>query len=143
MSAASRLAIHAVGYMVDPTLDRLVTCATMADDLGVSQDHLGKVLLVLSREGILVAKRGRGGGFSLNPEARDRTMMSVVQLFDGDLATGDCQLEVDTCQVGDCFLGAVEREISERLAECLSGTTIGGLAPELPHSPGDGHDHGH
>lgn len=65
ISDATSLAIHAlICLSVESKQDRRTTWA-MAETLGVSEAHLGKVLQRLGKLGFVRARRGPGGGFNL------------------------------------------------------------------------------
>ena len=64
ISEASVIALHAMGYMADKK--EIVSATAISRVLGVSYDHLAKVLQKLTRAGLVSPARGHMGGFTLS-----------------------------------------------------------------------------
>jgi len=76
---ALRVLIYAATRPGEP-----VAAATIADAYGVSVDHIAKAAKVLTREGLLRATRGAGGGVQLAKPARQIRIGDVVRLFEAE-----------------------------------------------------------
>ncbi|WP_241762232.1 RrF2 family transcriptional regulator [Euryhalocaulis caribicus] len=57
---------------------------------GISKNHLMKVAQRLAKEGLIVASRGRGGGFLLAKEPREIRLGDVVRGAEKNLALVEC-----------------------------------------------------
>lgn len=84
LQVATRLALFAaLRLAADPR--EQVAAAEIAGRLGVSVNHLAKVLRILGRAGLVEAVRGAGGGYRFSGNARRVTLLDVILLFE-DLA---------------------------------------------------------
>ncbi len=124
ISAAARLAIHALTRMMASHGGGPMTATEIALELGVSADHLSKVLLQLAREGMLVSRRGPGGGFILAQSTPERSLLEVVELFDGAPTASPCILKVRGCEGEDCFLSGLEQDAARRMVSGLEGMQV-------------------
>lgn len=75
---------------------------TLADAIGASRDHLGKILQVLSRVGLTKSVRGIRGGFALAKDPGEMTALDVYEAIDGPIrhASGDDPVSELIVEVG-------------------------------------------
>ena len=129
-----------------------VTGRTLAAELGVPANYLSKTLHRLVGGGILLSKRGHGGGFLLASAPREMSLQSVVDAVD-PLAAPErrCLLGRDICSEADpCAAHGRWCEVRVVIDAFLTETTLadllveegGGRGPALPPvsaaSPGTG-----
>ena len=69
--------------------DGVVSVRTM-QQFGLPRSFLVKIARDLIKAKLVMAKEGRGGGYSLTSEAREVTLKQVVEAIDGQLATAEC-----------------------------------------------------
>jgi Rrf2 family nitric oxide-sensitive transcriptional repressor len=69
---------------------RDLTVASLAAELGVSRHHLTKVVQALAAAGLVVTRRGAGGGFRLARPAWAITLGEVVRHLEGGAALVEC-----------------------------------------------------
>ncbi|CTQ34768.1 RrF2 family transcriptional regulator [Jannaschia rubra] len=79
--------------------------AEMAAEFGISRDHLTKAVALLARGGVLVTRRGHGGGARLARPASEIGLGDVVALLEG----GTAMVECDRADGGGCTLTPVCR----------------------------------
>ena len=125
ISDAATIAIHA-GYYLAAQDGTLKQAAEIAADLGVSRDHLSKVLQRLTKAGLVLPVRGPKGGFALTPAGRGGRLRDFVSAVDGLPAPGTCLLKKRICGGKGCLFGdflaethrrfeaALDKKISER-----------------------------
>ncbi len=70
--------------------DRLVTIAELAEQHGVSKNHLMKIVNDLARQGVLQTTRGRGGGLQLLKRPADIRVGDVVRSSETDFRLVEC-----------------------------------------------------
>lgn len=70
--------------------DRVFTTQDMARELGVSRNHLTKVIRELAARGILATQRGAGGGFELARPPEEITLGEVVRHLEAGQALVEC-----------------------------------------------------
>ncbi|SFA68731.1 transcriptional regulator, BadM/Rrf2 family [Poseidonocella pacifica] len=69
---------------------RAFSTAEIADEFGVSRNHLNKVIQRLARHGIVATRRGAGGGAMLARPASDIRLGDLVRLLEEDRALVEC-----------------------------------------------------
>jgi Rrf2 family nitric oxide-sensitive transcriptional repressor len=70
--------------------DRLVTIGELAEQHGLSKNHLMKVVNDLARQGLLETTRGRGGGLRLLAEPETIRIGDVVRATETDFRLVEC-----------------------------------------------------
>jgi len=96
ISQTSEYALRAIMFLAQSN-DHPRTTAEIAERTIIPQGYLSKVLRTLSQAGLLKARRGIGGGFTL---ARSPESISILDVF---RAVGD-----DIARIHECPLGSVE-----------------------------------
>ena len=124
-SEAASLALHTMSYLAVES-DRLVSVREVAEALGVSENHLAKVMQRLTRAGLAASTRGPKGGFVLTREARDVTMLEVYEAIEGPLEVHHCLFPTARC-TGDCILGDVVGQANRLVRDHLSRTHLSDL----------------
>ena len=100
----------------------------MAQGLGVSANHLTKVVQTLQGAGWVRTTAGRGGGVELAVEPAAVSVGDVVRVMEPDLGLVECMRDGGECVLeGPCRLvGALRRARSAFLDE-LDGVTLASL----------------
>jgi Rrf2 family protein len=119
----------------------------LAEETDVPFAFLYKVLRTLVQKGLLVAHRGKSGGYELAALARRRTVLDVVDALDGlpvlnaCLSSGGCHRSVS------CPAHPIWSLAQQRMREVLAGATLNdlvrGTAPDLPVPTGPAGRAGH
>jgi Rrf2 family protein len=74
-----------------------VSLQTVSDDLGIGPSYLTKVCQQLNEAGLLVSKRGRGGGIALAQPPDAISLYDIVVAIDGDGLFEECVLGLPGC----------------------------------------------
>ncbi len=105
---------------------------------------LESILLSLKNEGILVSKKGKGGGFTLSRPPAEISVGDVVRAVDGPIALLSCVSDAKTrcegCRTDrDCAIRQLFLEGSERTATLFDSTSLDALktAHEKLNSPAE------
>lgn len=67
-----------------------LTVAGLAAELGISRHHLNKVVQALAAGGLVITRRGAGGGFRLARPAWDMTLGEAVRCLEADAVLVEC-----------------------------------------------------
>ncbi len=105
--------------------ERRHAVADAAECLGVSANHLSKVVQALQAEGWVSTSRGRGGGVELSARARELQVGKIVRAMEPDFGVVECFRERGFCSLeGACGLqGVLESARQAFLAE-LDAVTL-------------------
>lgn len=116
---------------------RSFSTAELADEFGLSRNHLAKIMQRLARAGLITTRRGGGGGASLSRPATEIRLGAVVRM----LETGQPLVECLGVDGGACTLdGRCRLKLRLRAAEAafladLDRSTLADIAL-APASPG-------
>ncbi|MFZ2991077.1 RrF2 family transcriptional regulator [Ideonella sp.] len=115
--------------------DRLVTIAELADQHGLSKNHLMKVVNDLARRGLLETTRGRGGGLRLLAEPETIRIGDVVRATETDFRLVECfDPNTNACTLSpSCRLKHLFDEALSSYFRALDGATLADMAPS-PHT---------
>ncbi|MBI1809192.1 MAG: Rrf2 family transcriptional regulator [Gemmatimonadetes bacterium] len=124
-------ALRCLTYLAVHT-DRAVTSAEIARRMGMSEDHLAKVVGRLASLGYVDTQRGRSGGVRLARSAADIRIGDVVRETEDNLCLVECfDPETNQCPIAPaCLLaGALDKALSAFL-HVLDGLTLADLVRE-------------
>jgi Rrf2 family transcriptional regulator, nitric oxide-sensitive transcriptional repressor len=115
--------------------DRLVTIAELAEQHGLSKNHLMKVVNDLAHQGLIETTRGRGGGLRLLMEPGAIRIGDVVRATETDFrlvecfdpATNACMLS-PSCRLkhlfGEALRGYFKALDGATLADMITGISV-------------------
>ncbi|MHB9078458.1 MAG: RrF2 family transcriptional regulator [Pirellulaceae bacterium] len=83
VSASSQHAIRALAHLSQVPAGESILERRRADVARVPANFLSKIMLTLGNAGLVEATRGQGGGYRLAKDARDITLMQVVDCLRG------------------------------------------------------------
>jgi Rrf2 family protein len=66
--------------------------------IGVSKPFLRKILQNLNKKGILISRKGKGGGFVLAKKPEKIFLQDIMKIFQGELALNNCIFDKKLCQ---------------------------------------------
>ena len=107
--------------------DRLVTVGEIAEQHGLSRNHLMKIVTDLARQGLIETTRGRGGGLRLLRERSEIRIGDVVRAAETDFRLVEC-FDTDTsqctltasCRMKSVFAAALQAYFRELDARTLA-----------------------
>lgn len=126
ISEAASLALHTMGLLASRPGDRVST-RELAARLKVSEAHLAKVMQRLGRAGLVRSQRGPKGGFSLQRNPDDITLLEVYEATEGTLREQRCLLGNPICN-GNCILGGLLENVGAEVREYFSTTRLSDLS---------------
>lgn len=128
LTTTSEYALRAMVVVAELGEHESVSSRRVARESGVPGKYLSKIMAVLARSGLLVAERGRGGGFRLGKPAGRVRLCEVVAPFEPISPGWGCPLGRMACtDAAPC--GAHEKWKAVRVAydRFLRGTTLAEL----------------
>ena len=116
---AATLALHAMAVLAGNG-GKLRRTKEIADALGVSGNHLSKVLQRLRRAGLVSATRGPAGGFKTVREPKDVTLLEIYEAVEGSLEVPTCMFSVPVCGGNRCPLGRYFKKVNREIVRKLN-----------------------
>jgi len=132
ISEAANLGLHSMVYLANVGKDRMVPVSHIADALGVSKDHLGKVLQRLNKLGLVNSHKGPGGGFAIDTKRGEITLLQILEAIDGPLISASCLLDSQACTKGNCLLGDLLGSLYNQVHDYLSSKRLSDLTCVYP-----------
>lgn len=96
---------------------------------GISEKYLESILVVLTRGGLLIGLRGKGGGYKLARSPEDYTIGSILRLTENSLAPVACLKEnAEPCQKqAECKTLPVWKGLNNVINDYLDSKTLAEL----------------
>ncbi|WP_144340232.1 Rrf2 family transcriptional regulator [Sinorhizobium sp. BJ1] len=140
VSAGVEYALHCLLYLADAEEGGQTTSARdLAELQKIPAEFVAKLFTKLQKAGIVVAREGIGGGFTLARPATDITALDVIEAVDGRKALFECrEIRAQCALFGDrtpawamdgvCSIHVVMLEAEKRTREVLAGHTLASIA---------------
>ncbi len=134
LSQKTRYALRALLYLVERGNGRPVQIADIAATQQVPRKYLELIMLDLKKAGIVVSRRGPGGGYGLGRPADEISFAEVVRTMDGPIALVPCASLNFYAKCGDCHdeascaIRKVMARVREDAARILDGTSLADAA---------------
>lgn len=131
LSRSTQIAISAMGYMAevhaDPT--RKLSLTEIAESRELQAPFLGKILVALSRSGLVEGWRGPGGGYRLGREPSKIQLKEIADLFEREDTLYVCPYGKNYCGRGaTCPLHDQIDFLNETIDQFLETTTLAAFA---------------
>ena len=128
LSDAANLAFHAMAVLASNRTESRQSVTRLARHLGVSDNHLAKVMQRLAKLGLVVSTRGPKGGFSLGRKADEISLKEIYEAIEGPLIERTCMLGKPVCDGTNCLLGNLVLTIHQRIDDHLTNTSLADVA---------------
>jgi len=120
-------AVRAVLHLARNGEQRIAT-STIAEEQRIPPSFLAKIISQLSIAGLLHTSRGARGGVTLAREAKDITLLEVIEAIDGPIQLNECVGDNGTCSFDDnCPLRPIWCDAQEELVGRLKGTNFASM----------------
>lgn len=96
-SKSCEYALQAVLYLARQPEGSPAHLREIANDLNIPYHFLNKVLQTLTRERIVVSRKGANGGFALGRSPKEITLIDIVRAVDGESSLDGCVLGFPAC----------------------------------------------
>ena len=122
-------AIRAVRYLAKQGPNERSATSTVAQEMKIPPSFLAKIISQLSIAGLLHTSRGARGGVTLAREAKDISLLDVVEAIDGPILLNECVGDPADCVFSDdCLVHPIWVEAQETLVKRLRETKFDKLA---------------
>lgn len=103
--------------------DRLSSIDEVSELYDISRNHVNKIIHQLGKAGIIITKRGKGGGFHLAKPADAINLGQTVRLLEGEIRLIDCNSP--PCKiVGCCQLHGILADAMRAFFAVLDSYTL-------------------
>ncbi len=132
-SNSSKYAIKGVLYLaVNASETKKILAKDIAKPINVPASYIAKLLQELGRHGIVSSVKGPYGGFYLDEENLQTTLIKIVDIIDGEQRLRSCMLSLHECHdENPCPLHHLVGDAKNSLIKNLEETTISQLVANL------------
>ncbi|MGI9502246.1 MAG: RrF2 family transcriptional regulator [Geminicoccaceae bacterium] len=112
--------------------DRQVTSRQIAERYNLSFDHIAKAAQLLTREGYVIAARGRGGGLRLARSPDEISIGAILRVTEAGSGLVECMRPGPTsCIIAKvCGLAPILAEANEAFYRSLDAKTLADALPD-------------
>jgi Rrf2 family protein len=133
LSRAAEYAVRCMLYLSVAGKGVLVSRRTVAGEMDIPEQFLGKIVQQLSRAGLIEIIQGAKGGFRLTVLPADLTLLTVIEAVIGEIFLNDCVLRPESCDRSPaCKVHVVWENVRNQLRESLRNVTFAHLITETP-----------
>jgi Rrf2 family protein len=131
LSQKARYALRAMLKLAEGGPGAQTMTAVLAASAEVPRKFLEQILLDLKRAGLVVASRGRSGGYRLARPAAEIDFAEIVRTIDGPLALAPCASRTayrkcaDCQDVATCAIRRALLDVRDATAAILESRTLG------------------
>ncbi len=125
LTRAAEYAIRCMIALSRAGRGRLTSRQEIAEQADIPHHFLAKIAQDLARAGLIEIRQGAKGGFILNREPADITLLEVVETMIGEIYLNDCVARPSGCQIsGFCAVHRVWLEARDQLRDTLRQVTF-------------------
>lgn len=133
LSKKADYGLIALKHLAMHVRERAASAGDIAEAYGISATLMAKVLQKLARNGLVAARHGSSGGYTLAREASRITALDVITAIDGPLFITSCVTHRGDCgQLSTCTVREPLRRVNDSILEVLNKVTISQMADESP-----------
>lgn len=134
LSQACKYGLQAVLYLAEHGSEPILR-KEIAEKLDIPPFFLAKILQDLSRRGLLLSYKGRGGGFTLARPAGNIRLIDVVEAIEGTGFSDECVLGLPDCSdESACAVHAKWKLAKAEILSMLGEKSVKELVSEVPRS---------
>ena len=133
LSKKTKYGLRALLFLAAEGGAKPVQVSELAEKQRLPRKFLEAILLELTRHGLLLSKKGRGGGYLLSRKPGDITVGQVIRVLEGPLALTPCvsvtaYRKCEECiDEETCGIRLAMKEVRDATSHILDSTSLAGL----------------
>lgn len=141
LSRKAKYGLKALLVLAQHVSGEPVLVSDLADREAIPKKFLEAILLELKRRGLVLSKKGKGGGYFLRRTPEEITFSDVIRALDGPLAAVPCvsQTAYATCaecvDEESCGVRVAMKEVRDATARILDNTTLADINRQVAGKP--------
>ena len=140
LSSKAKYGLKAMVHLARYGGQGAVLIADIAAKERIPKKFLDTILLEMKNKGLLLSKKGKGGGYSLARPAAQIRVGDLVRVLDGPLAPVPCVSRTayrrctDCDDESSCAVRAIMQDVRDAIAQILDNTTLADMAERSPRA---------
>lgn len=126
LSNSSKYALKAVLFLaLHSNIDKKILAKDISKPINVPPAYIAKLLQPLVKENIISSIKGPRGGFYLDENNLNKSIMSIIMVIDGEEKWNACMLSLEKCNAEKpCPLHAILSASRNKILNNLKDKTI-------------------
>lgn len=121
-SDAAAIGVHSMILLAKS--DKPLNAIQLSEHLGNSKHHIGKVLQRLVKDGFLISHRGPTGGFMIDCDPNEVTLLDIYESIEGKIFVKPCESDHMICPTDKCIKKHVIKKLSDDFSEYMKGEKL-------------------
>jgi len=122
LSEAATISIHAM--IIIARSDKQLNANELAILTEASRHHLSKILQRLTKVGFVSSSRGPQGGFTLNKNPEEITMLDIFEAIEGKVDICKCELKKNVCPTNKCIVNNLVNKMTQEFVDYFQKQTL-------------------
>lgn len=122
LSEAASLGIHSM--VIIARCDKIINASQIAEMTDASRNHLAKVMLTLTKMGLVKSMRGPSGGFVLAKKPEEITLLDVYEAIEGKIYINKCPVNKQICPFTKCIMNNIINKVTTELRDYFGHQTL-------------------
>jgi Rrf2 family protein len=144
LTMKTRYALKALGILSERGVHQATLIAEISEREAIPRKFLEAILRELRQHGLLLAQRGRGGGYRLSKPPEQIALAEIIRALDGPLAPVPCLSRTAYQRCPECKseracgVRLVLKDLHDATANILENTTLADLVRRTHEAAADG-----
>lgn len=130
ITSRGRYALKVMIDLAEQRSDDFIKLNDIAERQCISEKYLESIIASLTKQGLLIGVRGKGGGYKLSKNPEEYTVGSILKITEGSLTPVSCMdCKPNTCvSVSECKTLPLWEGLDKVIDNYLESVTIADLA---------------
>ncbi len=130
ITSRGRYALKVMIDIAEQNTDDFVKLNDVAERHNISEKYLESIIASLTKAGLLIGVRGKGGGYKLSKKPEEYTVGSILKITEGSLTPVSClDCKPNSCiSVTECRTLPLWQGLDKVIDDYLESVTIADLA---------------
>lgn len=124
ISTKGRYALMIMTYLAEHRNDRAVSLKDIAEHKNMGIKYLEIIVSSLNKAGLLESSRGKNGGYKLNKEPKEYSLLEILKVAEGSLVPVGCVEEGFCDNAPNCKTNKMWCELDALITDFLSNKTL-------------------
>ncbi|MDE5973847.1 MAG: Rrf2 family transcriptional regulator [Eubacterium sp.] len=124
ISTKGRYALMIMTYIAEHQDESVVSLKDIAEHKNMGIKYLEIIVSSLNKAGLLESTRGKNGGYKLNRDPKNYTLLEILKVAEGSLAPVSCVKEGFCDNAPNCKTNKMWCELDELISDFLTNKTL-------------------
>lgn len=131
LTSRGSYSVLAMFYIAEQAKEGFIPIDKIARDTDIPKPYLSKILQDLCRGGILLSRRGTGGGFTLSRPPDQISLKDIIEVIEGKINLVTCLLAPSQCSKAEnCPISPIWVGLQNFILEIMASITIDDIIDE-------------